>query len=72
MLFMNKFNGGEKWSSWYVPDIYEPRLICTLTLIIHIYTVFAVGEETVSSIGQGLCVLIGIGRYDTEKELEYM
>ena len=47
----------------------EPRLICTLTLIIHI---FAVGEETVSSIGQGLCVLIGIGRYDTEKELEYM
>ncbi|XP_022333884.2 D-aminoacyl-tRNA deacylase-like [Crassostrea virginica] len=31
-----------------------------------------VGEETISSIGQGLCVLIGIGRYDTEKELEYM
>ncbi|XP_048736488.1 D-aminoacyl-tRNA deacylase 1-like isoform X2 [Ostrea edulis] len=31
-----------------------------------------VGEETVSSIGQGLCVLIGIARTDTEKELEYM
>ncbi|XP_062617819.1 D-aminoacyl-tRNA deacylase 1-like [Saccostrea cucullata] len=31
-----------------------------------------VGEETISSIGQGLCVLVGIGRYDSTKELEYM
>ncbi|XP_061174728.1 D-aminoacyl-tRNA deacylase 1-like [Saccostrea echinata] len=31
-----------------------------------------VGEETISSIGQGLCVLVGIGRNDSTKELEYM
>lgn len=37
-----------------------------------IFLSIIVGEETVSSIGQGLCVLIGIGRYDTAKELEYM
>ena len=31
-----------------------------------------VGDETVGSIGRGLCVLVGISRYDTEKEMDYI
>ncbi|KAK2186879.1 hypothetical protein NP493_185g02013 [Ridgeia piscesae] len=33
---------------------------------------FTVGDEVVSSIGRGLCVLIGITRDDTPKDIEYM
>ncbi|XP_039258640.1 D-aminoacyl-tRNA deacylase 1-like [Styela clava] len=29
-----------------------------------------VGDETVSSIGSGVCVLLGISRYDTVKEMD--
>ncbi|KAK7105097.1 D-aminoacyl-tRNA deacylase 1-like [Littorina saxatilis] len=32
----------------------------------------SVGDEVVSSVGKGLCVLIGISRYDTPKEMEYI
>ncbi|CAI9741146.1 D-aminoacyl-tRNA deacylase-like [Octopus vulgaris] len=32
----------------------------------------SVNNELVSSIGKGLCLLVGIGRYDTMKEMEYM
>lgn len=32
----------------------------------------AVDGELISSIGRGLCVLIGISKCDTEKDLEYM
>ncbi|XP_076463592.1 D-aminoacyl-tRNA deacylase 1-like [Babylonia areolata] len=32
----------------------------------------SVGDEVISSIGQGLCVLVGISRYDTPKEMEYI
>ncbi|XP_046559846.1 D-aminoacyl-tRNA deacylase-like [Haliotis rubra] len=31
-----------------------------------------VGDEVVGSIGRGLCVLVGISRYDTQKEMEYI
>jgi len=31
-----------------------------------------VGEETVGSIGKGVCVLVGISRYDTPKEMDYI
>ncbi|KAH9509074.1 D-tyrosyl-tRNA(Tyr) deacylase [Bulinus truncatus] len=31
-----------------------------------------VDDEIVGSIGRGLCVLVGISRYDTEKEMEYI
>ncbi|XP_064603606.1 D-aminoacyl-tRNA deacylase 1-like [Liolophura sinensis] len=31
-----------------------------------------VGDEVVSSIGRGLCVLVGISRNDTVKEMEYI
>ncbi|XP_048244467.1 D-aminoacyl-tRNA deacylase-like isoform X2 [Haliotis rufescens] len=31
-----------------------------------------VGDEVVGSIGRGLCVLVGISRYDTPKEMEYI
>lgn len=31
-----------------------------------------VGDETVGSIGRGLCVLVGISRYDTQKEMDYI
>ncbi|KAK7488655.1 hypothetical protein BaRGS_00020108 [Batillaria attramentaria] len=31
-----------------------------------------VGDEVISSIGRGLCVLVGISRYDTPKEMEYI
>ncbi|KAG8236151.1 hypothetical protein J437_LFUL001580 [Ladona fulva] len=32
----------------------------------------SVGESLISSIGRGLCVLVGISRYDTDKDIEYM
>ena len=32
----------------------------------------AVGDELVSSAGRGLCVLLGISRDDTPKQVEYM
>ncbi|RUS91270.1 hypothetical protein EGW08_000982 [Elysia chlorotica] len=31
-----------------------------------------VGEKTTGSIGHGLCVLVGIHRHDTDKEMEYI
>ncbi|XP_065354414.1 D-aminoacyl-tRNA deacylase [Calliphora vicina] len=31
-----------------------------------------VGEELISSIGRGLCVLVGITQTDTEKDVEYL
>ncbi|GFR67575.1 D-tyrosyl-tRNA(Tyr) deacylase [Elysia marginata] len=31
-----------------------------------------VGDRTTGSIGQGLCVLVGIHRHDTDKEMEYI
>ena len=31
-----------------------------------------VGDDVVSSIGKGLCVLVGISRDDTKKDMEYM
>lgn len=31
-----------------------------------------VGDRTPGSIGHGLCVLVGIHRYDTEKEMEFI
>lgn len=34
--------------------------------------VFAVGDREVSSIGRGICVLLGISREDTSKEAEWM
>lgn len=33
---------------------------------------FAVGEEQISSIGRGLCVLLGISVEDSQKDAEYM
>jgi len=36
------------------------------------HAMFTVGDEVVSSIGRGLCVLIGITRDDTPKDIEYM
>lgn len=32
----------------------------------------AVGGEQISTIGRGLCVLLGISLEDTQKELEHM
>lgn len=32
----------------------------------------AVGEEQISSIGRGLCVLLGISAEDTQKDADYM
>ena len=34
--------------------------------------IVSVGDEVVSSIGRGICVLIGIGRDDTTKDIDYM
>ncbi|XP_018801158.1 PREDICTED: D-tyrosyl-tRNA(Tyr) deacylase 1 isoform X5 [Bactrocera latifrons] len=31
-----------------------------------------VGDELISSIGRGLCVLVGITHSDTEKDVEYI
>ncbi len=36
------------------------------------WIVVTVNDEVISSIGQGLCVLIGISRNDTIKDTEYM
>ena len=33
---------------------------------------FAVDGEVISAIGKGLCVLIGISRDDTAKDIEFM
>ena len=33
---------------------------------------FLVNEELISSIGKGLCVLIGIHKNDTKADMEYM
>lgn len=32
----------------------------------------SVGGQLISSIGPGLCLLVGIGRYDTRKEMDFM
>jgi len=32
----------------------------------------SVGDDTISSIGRGLCVLLGISRNDTDKDAEFM
>ena len=49
-------------------------LLCFTFLVIlrSFVLLFSVGDEVVSSVGRGLCVLIGISRYDTPKEMEYM
>ncbi|CAG5132207.1 unnamed protein product, partial [Candidula unifasciata] len=31
-----------------------------------------VGDQTVGSIGRGICVFIGISKHDTEKEMDYI
>lgn len=36
------------------------------------YLLFVVEGEVISSIGKGLCVLVGISKDDTTKEMEYM
>lgn len=36
------------------------------------YFLLAVEGEVISSIGKGLCVLIGISKDDTKKDMEYM
>lgn len=32
----------------------------------------AVGEEQISSIGRGLCVLLGVSAEDTQRDADYM
>ena len=34
--------------------------------------IISVGDELISSIGQGICVLVGISGEDNAKDLEYM
>ena len=50
--------------------------MCSLHLlrhyIKHLLSVCAVDGFVISSIGRGLCVLIGVSRNDTAKEMEYM
>jgi D-tyrosyl-tRNA(Tyr) deacylase len=38
----------------------------------YIYLLLAVEDEVISSIGRGLCVLIGISKDDTKRDMEYM
>ena len=38
----------------------------------YLFIFFVVDGEVISSIGKGLCVLVGISKYDTSKEIEYM
>lgn len=42
-----------------------------IALVMHVL-IHAVGEREVSSIGRGMCVLLGISRYDTQREAEWM
>ena len=37
-----------------------------------LHFLFPVGDEVVSSVGRGLCVLLGISRHDTSKDMDYM
>jgi len=47
------------------------RLFC-IKFIFLCLKYFAVDGEVISSIGKGLCVLLGISKHDTPKEIEYM
>ena len=38
----------------------------------HVDLCILVNDTVISSIGQGLCVLIGISRDDTDKDIEFM
>ena len=38
----------------------------------YLFNFFVVDGEVISSIGKGLCVLVGISKCDTSKEIEYM
>lgn len=33
---------------------------------------FLVNDELISEIGKGLCILVGISKDDTDKDIEYM
>lgn len=33
---------------------------------------YAVNDELISSIGKGICVLVGISKDDTNKDIEYV
>ena len=47
-------------------------LSSSIQLFIHSVCFPAVGEEEVSSIGRGLCVLLGVSVEDTQKDADYM
>ena len=49
------------------PPLLAPRTIPCIETVVS-----TVGEKEVSSIGRGLCVLLGITREDTAKESEWM
>ena len=46
-----------------LPDNFSHFYLCNF---------FVVDGEVISSIGKGLCVLVGISKYDSSKEIEYM
>ena len=50
----------------YLKASYVTFTVCNLLSFI------VVGDELVSSIGRGVCVLVGISNDDTPKDMEYM
>lgn len=47
-------------------------IVDTLFSIINLSSIFTVNDEVISSIGQGICVFIGISSSDSKKDMEYM
>lgn len=45
--------------------------VATALYVNHL-SLISVDGEVISSIGKGLCILIGISRDDTEKDIDYM
>lgn len=47
----------------------QSKSIFRIILILHL---ILVNGEEISSIGRGICALVGLSRDDTEKEVDYM
>lgn len=48
------------------------KSVCTFLYTVNLPNLFLVDGKVISQIGQGLCVLIGISRDDTEADSDWM
>ena len=65
----------DAWQSASVPHtctVILARVVVDLCAMTGNPVFYAVDGEVISSIGKGLCILLGISRRDGSKEVEYM